>query len=107
MICKVQDDERKVSLAAVTETTVFGYSINNNVPAARLDNINKTVQRARFEMQSIDIFNCIAQELNLPESCYLNKPRVSKFEIKSPKDRRNYIVAWLLFLILPLAVFLR
>lgn len=100
MICKVQDDERKVSLAAVTETTVFGYSINNNVPAARFDDINKLVQRARFEMQSIDIFNCIAQELNLPESCYLNKPRVSKIEIKSPKDRRNYIVAWLLFLIL-------
>lgn len=100
MICKVQDDERKVSLAAVTETTVFGYSINNNVPAARFDDISKLVQRARFEMQSIDIFNCIAQELNLPESCYLNKPRVSKIEIKSPKDRRNYIVAWLLFLIL-------
>lgn len=100
MICKVQDDERKLSLAAVTGTTVFGYSINNNVPAARLDNINKLVQRARFEMQSIDVFNCIAQELNLPESCYLNKPRVSKIEIKSPKDRRNYIVAWLLFLIL-------
>ena len=100
MASKVQNDEIKVSLAAVTRTTVFGYSINNNVPAARLDNISKLVQRARFEMQSIDIFNCIAQELNLPESCYLNKPRVSKIEIKSPKDRRNYIVAWLLFLIL-------
>ncbi len=97
---KVQDDERKVCLATVTGTTIWGYSMNNNVPAARLDNINKLVQRARFEMQSIDVFNCIAQELNLPESCYLNGSYISKFTIESPEDRRNYIVAWLLFLIL-------
>lgn len=97
---KVQDDERKVCIATVTGTTIWGYSMNNNVPAARLDNINKLVQRARFEMQSIDVFNCIAQELNLPESCYLNGSYISKFTIESPEDRRNYIVAWLLFLIL-------
>ena len=100
MICNGQDGERKVSIAGATETTIWGYGINNIIPAARLDNTNMLVQRTRFEMQSIDVFNCIAKELNLPADCYLKGSYISKIKIKSPMDRRNYIVAWLLFLML-------
>lgn len=87
-------------LASFTGTTIWGYGVYNVIPVHRVGNSNILLQRTRFDMNSIDVFNCIAQELNLPSTCFLKSNYIAKTKIDSFEEKRKYIVAWLLFVVL-------
>lgn len=90
-------DERMESLPRVTETIFWGYGMNTIIPATRM-----SVKRTRFELPSVDVFNCIAKELKLSEEYFLKGVTISKVKFKSDSDeeKSKYILAWLLFLLL-------
>lgn len=94
---KANVDERMESIPEVTETTLWGYGMDTIIPATRM-----SVKRTRFELLSIDVFNCIARELKLSEDCFLKGVTVSKvkFKLDSDEEKSKYVLAWLLFLLL-------
>lgn len=92
---KANVDKRMESLPGVTETTLWGYGMNHIIPA-----ISMSVKRTRFELLSIDVFNCIAKELKLSEEYFLKGVTISRVKFKSDLDKSKYILAWLLFLLL-------
>lgn len=99
MTSEVQSDKRKESIAVFTETTLWGYGIDNIIPAASIDNFNK-LERSRIKMQSVEVFNCIAEELKLSVDYYLKGTQLSKPKFESDREKRKYIMVWLLFLLL-------
>lgn len=100
MTNKWRNDNSRESIATFTGTTIWGYGIDNLVPAGVTEIYNKRLQRTRFTMQSVDVFNCIAEELQLSASYYLKGVSITKAKFESDKEKRKYIVAWLLFLML-------
>lgn len=99
MTSEVQRDKRKESIAVFTETTLWGYGIDNIIPAASIDNFS-TLERSRIKMQSVEVFNCIAEELKLSVDYYLKGTQLSKPKFESDREKRKYIMVWLLFLLL-------